>query len=162
MEWQEDSDTCKIIKKKLEEAPSPMAHYNWDSKELHYKGRIVLVTNSTCIFNSRFWTKLFYMQGTKLKRSTTYHPQTNSQPEVLNRCLETAQSHPPNMTTQRELQTQPSAIIDRRIVTRRRRPTNEVLIQWANLPKEDATWENYDDLKIKFPEFMNHQPRGQG
>ena len=55
-----------------------------------------------------------------------------------------------------------SAIIDRRIVTRRRRPTNEVLIQWANLPKEDATWENYDDLKIKFPEFMNHQPRGQG
>ena len=139
-----------------------MAHYNWDSKELHYKGRIVLVTNSTCIFKSRFWTKLFHMQGTKLKRSTTYHPQTNSQTKVLNRCLETAQSHPPNMTTQRELQTQPSAIIDRRIVTRRRRPTNEVLIQWANLPKEDATWENYDDLKIKFPEFMNHQPRGQG
>ena len=66
------------------------------------------------------------------------------------------------MTTQRELQTQPSAIIDRQIVSRRRRPTNEVLIQWANLPKEDATWKNYDDLKIKFPEFMNHQPRGQG
>ena len=53
MEWQEDSDTSKIIKK-LEEAPSPMAHYNWDSKELHYKGRIVLVTNSTYIFTSRF------------------------------------------------------------------------------------------------------------
>lgn len=102
MEWQEDSETSKI-QKKLEEAPSPMAHYNWDSKELHYKGRIVLVTNSTCIFKSRFWTKLFHMQGTKLKRSTTYHSQTNSQTEVLNRCLETAQSHPPNMTTQREL-----------------------------------------------------------
>ena len=63
MEWQEDSDTSKIIKK-LEEASSPMAHYNWDSKELHYKGRIVLVTNSTCIFNSRFWTKLVHMHGT--------------------------------------------------------------------------------------------------
>ena len=119
MEWQEDSETSKIIKK-LEEAPSPMAHYNCDSKELHYKGRIVLVTNSTCIFNSRFWTKLFYMQGTKLKRSATYHPQIDGQIEVVNRCLETAQSHPPNMTTQRELQTQPSAIIDQRIVTRRR------------------------------------------
>ena len=35
MEWQEDSETSKIIKK-LEEAPSSVAHYNWDSKELHY------------------------------------------------------------------------------------------------------------------------------
>ena len=76
-EWQENSDTSMIIKK-LEEAPSSVAHYNWDSKELHYKGRIVLVTNSTCIFKSRFWTKLFHMQGTKLKRSMIYHPQTNS------------------------------------------------------------------------------------
>ena len=104
MEWQEDSETSKFIKK-LKEAPSPVAHYNLDSKELCYKGRIVLVTNSTCIFKSRFWTKLFHMQGTKLKRNMTYHPQTNSQTKVLNRCLETAQSHPPNMTTQRELQT---------------------------------------------------------
>ena len=66
------------------------------------------------------------------------------------------------MTTQGELQTQPSAIIDRRIVTRRRRSTTELLIQWANLLIEDATLENYDDLKIKFPKLMNRQPRGQG
>ena len=37
-----------------------------------------------------------------------------------------------------------------------------MLILWANLPTEDASWENYDDLKIKFPKFMNRQPRGQG
>ena len=60
MEWQEDSETSKIIKK-LEKGPSSVAHYNWDSKELHYKGRIVIMINSTCIFTSRFWTKLFHM-----------------------------------------------------------------------------------------------------
>ena len=47
-------------------------------------------------------------------------------------------------------------------MTRRQRPTTEVLIQWANLPVEDATWENYDDLKIKFSELMDSQHRGQG
>ncbi|RWW25022.1 hypothetical protein GW17_00010659 [Ensete ventricosum] len=26
-----------------------MAHYSWDSKDLHYKGHIVLVPNSSCI-----------------------------------------------------------------------------------------------------------------
>ena len=60
IEWQDDPETSKIIKK-LEEASSSVAHYNWDSKELHYKGCIVLMTNSTCIFTSRFWTKLFHM-----------------------------------------------------------------------------------------------------
>ena len=52
--------TSKIIKK-LEEALSSVTHYSWDSKELRYKGCIVLVPNSTCIFTSRFWTELFQM-----------------------------------------------------------------------------------------------------
>ena len=98
MEWQEDSETSKI-KKKLEEAPISVAHYNWDSKKLHYKGHIVLMINSACIFTGRFWMKLFYIQGTKFKRRMTYHPQTDGQMKVVNRCLEIAQSHSPNMTT---------------------------------------------------------------
>ncbi|KAJ1704458.1 hypothetical protein LUZ63_004237 [Rhynchospora breviuscula] len=47
-----------------------------------------IISNRDPIFQNTFWKKLFRLQGTKLRFSSAYHPESDGQTERMNRCVE--------------------------------------------------------------------------
>jgi hypothetical protein len=47
-----------------------------------------IVSDCNPTFTSNFWQELFNLQGTQFHLSTSYHPSTDGQTEVVNKCVE--------------------------------------------------------------------------
>ena len=56
-------------------------------KKLHGNQKII-VSDKDPIFTGNFWIELFSCLGTQLAHSSSYHPQSDAQIEILKKCLE--------------------------------------------------------------------------
>jgi hypothetical protein len=56
-------------------------------QKLHGTPKII-VSDKDPIFTGNFWTKLFSCLGTQLAHSSSYHPQSDGQTDIVNKCLE--------------------------------------------------------------------------
>ena len=56
-------------------------------QKLHGNPKII-VSDRDPIFTGNFWTELFSCLGTQLAHSSSSHPQSDGQTEIVNKCLE--------------------------------------------------------------------------
>ncbi|KAJ3688355.1 hypothetical protein LUZ61_017519 [Rhynchospora tenuis] len=48
----------------------------------------------------------------------------------------------------------PEMIVGRRLIQRNNEGIAQVKIKWAHLPTDDASWEDYDKMKLHYPDFI--------
>jgi hypothetical protein len=57
------------------------------------------------------------------------------------------------VTADGKIKTAPMAILDQRLIQRKKIPVKQLLIHWESLGPEDATWEDLSFIRSTFPQF---------
>ncbi|XP_060178356.1 uncharacterized protein LOC132608338 [Lycium barbarum] len=63
-------------------------------------------------------------------------------------------SHPPVVELASPYCPQPAKVLERRMIQKGNKAVPQVLVQWEQLPKDLATWEDYNALLLRFPAFI--------
>ncbi|CAA0810306.1 Unknown protein, partial [Striga hermonthica] len=66
----------------------------------------------------------------------------------------------PILTDEGVIKIYPSAILEKRMIKRKNSAVVQWLVQWVNMSKEEATWEDAIYIMKQFPEIQ--PPWGQG
>lgn len=64
-------------------------------------------------------------------------------------------NHPPTVNVSSPNCVQPKEILERRMIKRGNKAIPQILVQWDQMSVEDATWEDYATLKLRFPKFFS-------
>jgi hypothetical protein len=78
------SKYVRIIPTKTDITATQFANVFQDTNFRHYGIPKSLMSDRDSKFTSEFWKNLFQILGTKLNMSTSYHPQTDGQTEIMN------------------------------------------------------------------------------
>lgn len=71
---------------------------------------------------------------------------------------ETITDWPEFLNENEEARRKPIAILYRQLVKRFGRAGVKVLVQWSNSSPDEASWEFYNNLQKKFPNFCSENP----
>ncbi|KAH0699131.1 hypothetical protein KY284_013346 [Solanum tuberosum] len=63
-------------------------------------------------------------------------------------------THPPIVDPAIPYCKEPKSILERRMIKKGNKVVDQLLIQWKNMSKEQATWEDYHVIKTRFPSFF--------
>ena len=60
---------------------------------------------------------------------------------------------PPKVNAEEQPLICPATILDKRIIKRNNQVVTQLLVEWCNLGRDNATWEDYSVLITQFPKF---------